>query len=96
MKPDSGGLPKKYSGFFTMNWSSGDADAMSTATDRVLLRPALPACCQDEEIEPGKPASTAASMPPISIPISSAFVETTPLTAPERRPASTSLRSFGR
>ena len=49
-----------------------------------------------EEIEPGKPASTARSRPPISIPNSRAVVETTPWISPERRPFSIARLSPGR
>jgi len=79
-----------------MYWSMGEEEA--TRMDRLMLerRPARPACCQVEAIEPGKPASTEASRPPMSMPSSRALVATTPRLVPSRRPFSMARRSLGR
>ena len=51
-RPSSGLLPRKYSGWRTMNWSSGELEATNTAT-APDLRPARPSCCQVEAMVPG-------------------------------------------
>ena len=94
--PRSGERPKKYSGWRMMNWSVADEEATSTDRVTVLRRPARPACCQEEAMVPGKPASTDASRPPMSMPSSSALVDTTPWMVPSRRPRSIARRSLGR
>src|SRR3990167_7660975 len=91
----SGGVPNRYSGCVTMNWSSGALLATKTAAEDPERRPARPACCQSEAIAPGYPASTATSRWPMSTPSSSAFVETTPSTSPSRSPFSTARRRVG-
>ena len=46
----SGGVPNRYSGWVTMNWSSGALVATKMAADGPLRRPARPACCQSDAI----------------------------------------------
>ena len=58
-------------------------------------RPARPACCQNDAIVPGKPLSTQASSPPMSMPSSSALVATTPSSRPLNSSSSISRRSAG-
>ena len=79
-----------------MYWSCGAEDATKKVALVDLRRPARPACCQVLATLPGYPQSTQASNCPMSMPSSSAFVETTALTVPSRRPRSISRRSVGR
>ena len=67
-----------------------------TAADWPVRRPARPARCQVEAMVPGYPAITQTSRAPMSMPSSSALVETTPRTSPARRPFSISRRRSGR
>ena len=92
----SGEAPKRYSGCVTRNWSIGALLATSTAAEGPLRRPARPDCCHSDAMVPGKPASTATSRWPMSMPSSSALVATTPSTSPARSPCSTSRRRSGR
>src|SRR6184192_4800068 len=48
----SGSVPRKYSGWRTMNWSSGELEATKTPIDPER-RPARPSCCHVEAIVPG-------------------------------------------
>ncbi len=94
--PFSGEREKKYSGCWITNWSVGDEEATRMERDTVFLRPARPACCHDEAMVPGKPERIDASRPPMSMPSSSALVDTTPWMVPSRRPLSMARLSFGR
>ena len=95
-QPDSGEVPKKYSGWRRMYWSIGEEEATSTDRDTDARRPARPACCQVEAMVPGNPARIEASRPPMSMPSSRALVDTTPRMSPSRRPRSMARRSLGR
>jgi hypothetical protein len=53
MRAISGDRVKKYSGWWTINWSRGELEATSTAADLPDLRPARPALCQVEAMVPG-------------------------------------------
>ncbi len=63
-------------------WSRGFAMATRTARDSVPFLPARPACCRVDIMVPGKPEMMTASREPISIPSSSALVETIPFISP--------------
>ncbi len=78
MTAGSGGRANTSSGWVISHWSSWSSPATSTTTDSSPSRPARPACCHIDAIVPGKPSSTHASRPPMSMPSSSAVVATTP------------------
>ena len=94
--PDSGEVPNRYSGWRMTNWSIGAGEAIRIDNETLVVRPDRPACCQQEAMVPGNPAITDASSPPMSMPSSSALVDTTPRSDPSRSPRSIRRRSFGR
>ena len=96
MYPFSGDREKKYSGCWITNWSVGDEEATRMDRETVFLRPARPACCHEEAMVPGNPDRMDASSPPMSMPSSRAFVDTTPWMVPSRSPFSMARRSLGR
>ena len=84
------------SGWSTTKVSRGSSEATKNASASWPPRPARPICWKNDARVPGQPATTTASSPATSMPISSAGVEAMPSSRPERRSASSSRRSSGR
>lgn len=67
----SGGSAHNSSGLEAKCWSTGESKHTRMASDGGLVapRPARPACCQREAMEPGKPKWRVQSRVPMSTPV---------------------------